>query len=154
MGKTGGRLDVEATYPYCFLGVISYITRPEKCLCYFIQPGWTYFIQPGWTFIRVAVTHQHYQHYDQEYDFPESDPLFVPPRAIELIPETDPKHCRHRRGTRSVLLVQVKEAGTPPTASKCHDSPVRIRRIRLQWVRSTAPSLFRREGEGWSWTVL
>jgi hypothetical protein len=35
----------------------------------------------------VAVTHQYY---DQEYDSPESDPLFVPPRAIELIPEADP----------------------------------------------------------------
>ena len=31
--------------------------------------------------IRTVVTHQHY---DQEHDFPEFDPLFVAPRAIEL----------------------------------------------------------------------
>jgi hypothetical protein len=37
--------------------------------------------------IRAAVTHQHYQRYDKEYDFPESDPLFAHTRAIELIPE-------------------------------------------------------------------
>jgi L-ascorbate metabolism protein UlaG (beta-lactamase superfamily) len=55
--------------------------------------------------IRVVVTHQHYQHYDQEYDFPESDPFFVSPRAIELIPEADPKHRRWKRGIRSGLLV-------------------------------------------------
>ena len=50
------------------------------------------------------VTHQHY---DQEYNFPESDPLFVPPRAIELIPEADPKHLRWMRGTRRGLLVRL-----------------------------------------------
>ena len=53
----------------------------------------------------MAVTHQHYQHYDQEYDFPEADPLFAPPRAIELIPEADPKHRRQKRGIQSGLLV-------------------------------------------------
>jgi phosphoribosyl 1,2-cyclic phosphodiesterase len=40
--------------------------------------------------IRVAVTHQHY---DQEYDFPELDPFFAHPRAIELIPEAAPRRC-------------------------------------------------------------
>ena len=39
--------------------------------------------------IRAAVTHQHY---DQEYNFPKLDPLFLPSRAIELIPEAAPKH--------------------------------------------------------------
>ena len=29
----------------------------------------------------MAVTHQHY---DQKYNFPELDPLFVPPRAFYL----------------------------------------------------------------------
>ena len=58
--------------------------------------------------IRAAVTHQHYQHYDQECDFPESAPLFVPPRAIELIPEAVPKHCRRKRGTPSGLLVRLR----------------------------------------------
>jgi hypothetical protein len=50
--------------------------------------------------ISAMVTHQHY---DQEYDLPESDPLFVPPRAFELIPEADSKH---RRGGE-VLAVDV-----------------------------------------------
>jgi hypothetical protein len=46
-------------------------------------------------------THQHYQLYNQEYNFPELDTLFAPPRAIELIPEADPKHRQRRRGTQS-----------------------------------------------------
>ena len=53
------------------------IISPEHFLFYYIQPG------------RTAVSHQNYQYYDQEYDFPESDPLFVPPRAMELISEAD-----------------------------------------------------------------
>ena len=55
--------------------------------------------------IRAAVIHQHYQHYDQEYDFPKADPLFAPPRAIKLIPEANPKQRWQKRGTRSSLLV-------------------------------------------------
>jgi hypothetical protein len=55
--------------------------------------------------IRVAVTHQDY---DQEYNFSEADPLFAPPRVIELIPEADPKQHRRRRGTRSGLLVRLR----------------------------------------------
>jgi hypothetical protein len=56
--------------------------------------------------IRATST---YQHYDQEYDFPEADPLFAPPpRALDLIPEADPKQCHRRRGRRSDLLVRFR----------------------------------------------
>ena len=41
--------------------------------------------------IREAVTHQNFQHYEKDYDFPGADPLFALTRAIELIPEADPK---------------------------------------------------------------
>lgn len=68
--------------------------------------------------IRVTVTHQHYQHYDQEYDFLEADPLFAPPRAIELIPETDPKQRRRMRGTRGRASNPIMEMRKPPTASE------------------------------------
>ena len=61
--------------------------------------------------IRAAVTHQHY---DQEYNFPELDPLFVPPRAIELIPEVAPSRCRQSRGIRSGLLVRLRKQAHPP----------------------------------------
>ena len=44
--------------------------------------------------IRAAVTYKNYQHYDQEYNFTEAGPLFALPRAIELIPEAEPKHYR------------------------------------------------------------
>ena len=65
-------------------------------------------------YIRVVVTHQHYQYYDQVYDFPKSDTLFIPPRAIELIPEADPKHRRQRRGTQSGLLVRLRRCAPHP----------------------------------------
>ena len=55
--------------------------------------------------IRAAVTHQHY---DQEYDYPELHPLFITPRAIELIPEAASKHHLRRRGIRSGLLVRLR----------------------------------------------
>jgi hypothetical protein len=46
-----------------------------------------------------------YQHYDQEFDFPEADPLFgPPPRTMDRIPAGDPKQ-RHRR--RSGLIVRL-----------------------------------------------
>ena len=44
--------------------------------------------------------------------------MFAPPRAIELIPEADPKHHRWRRGTRSGLLVRLRRrANHPPLPS-------------------------------------
>ena len=67
--------------------------------------------------IRVTST---YQHYDQEYNFPEADPLFgPPPRALYLIPETEQKQrCRRRRGRRSGLLVRLRmRAHHPPPPS-------------------------------------
>jgi hypothetical protein len=68
--------------------------------------------------IIVAVTHQNYQHYDQEYDFPRADPLFNLPRAIALIPEADPKHRRQRRDTQGGLLVRLRRrAHHPPLPS-------------------------------------
>ena len=54
--------------------------------------------------IRAAVTHQHY---DREYDFPELDPLFVPPRAIELTPEANPS-------IQSGLLVRLRRRDLHP----------------------------------------
>ena len=49
-----------------------------------------------------------YQHYHQEYDFPQTDPLFgPPPRTMDLIPVTDPKQRRRRIGRWSGLLVRL-----------------------------------------------
>jgi hypothetical protein len=62
--------------------------------------------------IRVTVNHQFY---DLEYDFPESDPLFIPPRAIELIPEADPKHRRRRRVIQTGLLVRLRRRALHPS---------------------------------------
>ena len=64
--------------------------------------------------IRATVTHQHYQHYDKEHDFPKEDPLFAPHWSIELMPEADPKHRRRRRGTRSGLPVQLRRCAHHP----------------------------------------
>ena len=65
--------------------------------------------------IRTTST---YQHYDQEYDFPEVDPLFRPPPwTWDLIPEADPKqHGRCRRGRQSGLLVRLR--------SRAHHTPL------------------------------
>jgi hypothetical protein len=51
-----------------------------------------------------------YQHYDQEYVFPEADPLLGPPHwTWDLIPEADPKqHGCRRRGRRAGLLVRLR----------------------------------------------
>jgi hypothetical protein len=46
--------------------------------------------------IRATSTRHHY---DQEYDFPEADPVFgLPPRTMDRIPAGDPKQRRHKRG--------------------------------------------------------
>jgi hypothetical protein len=59
--------------------------------------------------IRATST---YQHYDQEYDFPEADPLFgPPPRTMDLIPEADQKQRRRRR---SSLLVRLRRCACRP----------------------------------------
>jgi hypothetical protein len=57
--------------------------------------------------IRAAVTHQNFQHYDQNYDFPGADPLFTLARAIKCLPEAGPKQQQRSRGTRGSLLVRV-----------------------------------------------
>jgi hypothetical protein len=44
-----------------------------------------------------------YQHFNQEYNFPEVDTLSEPPRAFELIPEDDLKQRRRRKRRRSSL---------------------------------------------------
>jgi hypothetical protein len=57
---------------------------------------------------------EHRQHYDQEYDFPELDPLLVPPRVIELIPEAAPsrrqseKRYSHHPPLPRLLLANVQ----------------------------------------------
>jgi hypothetical protein len=38
-----------------------------------------------------------YQHFDQEYDFPEANPLSELPRAFELISEDDPKQSHQKK---------------------------------------------------------
>ena len=66
--------------------------------------------------IRATPT---YQHYDQEYDFHEADPLFgPPPRTMDRIPVGDPKQRHRRRGRRSSLLVRLRRwADRPPLPS-------------------------------------
>ena len=56
-----------------------------------------------------------YQHFDQEYDFPEADRLFGPPPwTLDLIPEADPKQRhRRRRGRRSGLPVRLRTHHPP-----------------------------------------
>jgi hypothetical protein len=61
--------------------------------------------------IRVVVTRQNY---NQEYDFLELDPLFVPSRVIELIPEPAPKHRLLRRGIQSGILVRLRRRAHHP----------------------------------------
>ena len=59
-----------------------------------------------------------YQHYDQEYDFPEADPLSAPLGAIELIPKADPKQLCRRKGRQISLLVRLRRcAHHPPLPS-------------------------------------
>ena len=64
----------------------------------------------------IRATHQHY---DKEYDFPETDPLFgPPPRTMDRIPAGEPKQRRRRRGRRSGLVVKLRRrAHRPPIPS-------------------------------------
>ena len=56
-----------------------------------------------------------YQHYDQEYDFPEADPLFGPQsRTMDWIPAGNPKQWLRRRGRRSGLLVRLRRRAHRP----------------------------------------
>ena len=74
--------------------------------------------------IRVTST---YQHYDQEYNFPEVDPLFGPPlRTMDLIPVADPKQRCRRSGSWSGLLVRLRR--------RAHHSP--LPSIQLAYVQS------------------
>ena len=44
--------------------------------------------------------------------------MFEPPKAFQLIPESDPTQCRRRRGRRSSLLVRLRRrAHHPPLLS-------------------------------------
>ena len=56
--------------------------------------------------IRAVVSHLHF---DQKYNFPELDHLFIPPKAIPLIARC----CRRRRCIWSGLLVQLRCAYHP-----------------------------------------
>ena len=68
-------------------------------ISYTVTPGNSYYIQPGRT---IGYKSNVNQNYDQEYDFPEADPLFGPiPRAMDRIPLDDPKQRSRRRGRRS-----------------------------------------------------
>ena len=63
--------------------------------------------------IRATSTHHHY---DQEYDFPEADPVFCPPpRTMDQIPAGEPKQRRRKRGKRSGLLDRLRKTGTSRT---------------------------------------
>ena len=56
--------------------------------------------------LNISATSPHH-HYDQEYDFPEADPVFcLPPRTMDQIPAGDPKQRCSKRGKRSGLLVR------------------------------------------------
>jgi hypothetical protein len=70
--------------------VISYIISPEHFLCYYIQ---------------LEITSGYQSEGNSPALRPGLDPLFVPPRAIELIPEAAPSPRWRRRGIRSGLLV-------------------------------------------------
>lgn len=68
--------------------------------------------------IKVMST---YHHYDQEYVFPEADPLFGPPTwTFNLIPEANPKQRGRRRRGRGNGIggPQTQKSSTPSTASE------------------------------------
>ena len=80
-----------------FLCIISYTVTPGNLKSYYIQPE------------RTIEYKSNFKHYDQEYDFPEADPLFrPPPRTIDRIPVGDLKQRRCRRGRQSGLLVRLR----------------------------------------------
>ena len=84
---------------FVFLRVIYYIGTPGNLRFYYIQSG-------GTTGHKATSTHHHY---DQEYDFPEADPVFCPPpRTMDRIPASEPKQRRRKRGRRSGLLVRLR----------------------------------------------
>ena len=58
--------------------------------------------------LNIRATSTHHQ-YDQEYDFPGTDPVFcLSPRTTDWIPACDPKQRRRKRGKRSGLLVRLQ----------------------------------------------
>jgi hypothetical protein len=89
---------------FIFLWIISYI----------VTPGNLTYSREELLDIRATST---YQHYYQDYDFPEADPLFgPPPRTMDMIPVGDPKQRRCRRGRQSDLLVRLRR--------RAHRSPL------------------------------
>jgi hypothetical protein len=62
----------------------------------------------------VAVNRQNS---DQKYYFLELDPLFVPPKAIELIPEAAPRHHQRRSILSGHLVRHGRRAHHPPLLS-------------------------------------
>jgi hypothetical protein len=73
---------------FCFFNVLFLTLLAQKILSVIT------YRREELLYIRAMST---YQHHDQEYDFPEADPLFEPPKAFELIPEADPNHVAYRR---------------------------------------------------------
>ena len=88
-----------------FLSVISYIISPERFLCYYTQPEITFGYQSDGNSpaLRPGIR------------LPKLDPLFILPRAIELIPEAAPRRRRQRRGIRSGLLVELRRRAHHPS---------------------------------------
>ena len=64
---------------------------------------------------RATSTHHHY---DQEYDFPEADPLFCPPpRTMDGIPTGEPKQVTVK-GADEAVFWSGYETGTSRTATE------------------------------------
>ena len=77
---------------------VLFLTRLGQEILNLITYSWEELLD-----IRARST---YQHYDQEYDIPESDPLFgPPPRTMDRIPVQIQR--RLRRGRWSGLLVRL-----------------------------------------------
>jgi hypothetical protein len=97
-----------------------YIGTPGNLRFYYIQSG-------------ATSTHHHK---DQEYDFPEADPVFCPPpRTMDRIPAGEPKQRRRKRGRRSDLLVRLRR--------RAHRAP--LPSILLANVQSLTTSLMKSE---------
>ena len=57
--------------------------------------------------LNIRLTSTHHRSY-QEYDFPETDPVFcLPPNTMDLIPAGDPVR-RRKRGKRGGLVVRLR----------------------------------------------
>ncbi|XP_055776853.1 carboxypeptidase N catalytic chain isoform X2 [Salvelinus fontinalis] len=84
-----------------FVFYVLFLTLVPQVILGFITYSWEELLN-----IRATSTHHHY---NQEYDFPEADPVFcLPPSTMDLIPAGDPKQRRRKRGKRSGLLVRLR----------------------------------------------